>query len=484
MNSFTGPGLAAVSRFAGMQWARKRSCRGPLILLTALLCGCAAPAAWRNAPLTADENVRYDGRAQLFHAGRAADLLVVASFSGGGSRAAAFASAVVAELDAEPFCWDGRSTSLAQEIDMVTGISGGSIAATHLVLHGVNGHLDRFERDFLLKNFQRSLLGSALSPAGLYRQTSDHYGRGQILADELDAHLFQGRTFGDLAAKPAHPYLIVGATDLATGADFDFTSEQMKLMCSSIDAVPLAFAVAASSSVPLLFSPLTVQNHASACPVARMPLPAVRAEDMPRTRLARAEAEAVTQAKRAYLHLVDGGLSDNLGTRRIVDYVEQAGGIVPLLAQLRRGSAHPGPLTIVFITVNSERLSPHPIDGQSTVPSVLEVLDAMVFGGMGRYSRETALVFSDAVAQWQEQLNAASKGDGSDPPLLHAIDLGLNGLNDPILRDEVLTIPTAFHIQPAQVTALRRAAFQTLQNAPGYRAFRDQATRGRRADCR
>jgi predicted acylesterase/phospholipase RssA len=55
---------------------------------------------------------------------------------GGGSRAAALAHATLAELDEIKFKWNGRETSLTREIDVVTGVSGGSIAAAHLALHG------------------------------------------------------------------------------------------------------------------------------------------------------------------------------------------------------------------------------------------------------------------------------------------------------------------------------------------------------------
>jgi len=44
------------------------------------------------------------------------------------------------------------------------------------------------------------------------------FGRGNILAEEIDGALFKGATFGQLADLENRPYLIVGATDLATGA--------------------------------------------------------------------------------------------------------------------------------------------------------------------------------------------------------------------------------------------------------------------------
>lgn len=60
-------------------------------LLTAGLClaltACSSLRPWQNQALRGGEPVRYDGRAQLFDTARAPELLVVASFSGGGSRA-------------------------------------------------------------------------------------------------------------------------------------------------------------------------------------------------------------------------------------------------------------------------------------------------------------------------------------------------------------------------------------------------------------
>jgi hypothetical protein len=42
-----------------------------------------------------------------------------------------------------------------------------------------------------------------------------------------------------------------------------------------------------------------------------------------RTRLTKAEFRALARGDRRFLHLVDGGVSDNLGIRRITDYVAQ-----------------------------------------------------------------------------------------------------------------------------------------------------------------
>lgn len=426
-----------------------------------LLGACSSARPWLNDPLRPGEIVRYDGRAQFADPGRAEDMIVVLSYSGGGSRAAAFAHAVLAELDARRFAWQGRDTSLAREVDMVAGVSGGSVAAAHLALHGLEAHLARFPGDFITVDFQDRLVAAAMSPANVNRMSSPWFGRGNVLAAELDELLFEGTTFGGLSALRGRPYLIVGATDLANGAEFDFASDQFRSLCSSIDDVPLAFAVAASSSVPLVFSPLTLQNHAADCEAADGG-ENVGVADTARTRLLRSEAQSLAGANKRFVHLVDGGLSDNLGLRRIADYVSQSGGIRPVLAALQRDQAAPSrpPRRIVFVSVSSERNAPLAVERKGEVPGPLEVLNAMVFGGLGRYSRETSLVFSEAVGQWRRELQHAA-GAGSDVDI-YTIEINLSDVEDRALREQVMAIPTAFRISAEHLELLRRAARESV----------------------
>ena len=52
--------------------------------------------------------------------------LFVLSFSGGGTRAAAFSYGVLEELRRTEIVIDGQSHRLIQEVDIITGVSGGS----------------------------------------------------------------------------------------------------------------------------------------------------------------------------------------------------------------------------------------------------------------------------------------------------------------------------------------------------------------------
>jgi NTE family protein len=438
-----------------------------VIVLTLMLAGCSTARPWLNAPLQPGEIVQYDGRRQIADSTRAGDILVVASFSGGGSRAAAFAHATLAEMDLHPFFWNGRRTTLAQEVDMVAGVSGGSVAAAHIALHGITAHLQRFPAEFLQVDFQGKLLGAALSPSKLYQMTSRWQGRGHMLADAFDAQLFHGTTFGQLAEMAGRPYLIVGATDLSNGSEFDFASDQFSSLCSSIDYVPLSFAVASSSSVPLLFSPLTLQNHSDSCP-APPGAPQRIASPTARAQLVQSEADSLAQPGRRYLHLVDGAVSDNLGLRRIADYVAQAGGIRAVLQLLQVDATQPEaiPRRIVFLSVNSERQAPSALEESDDVPGAVAVLGALVQGNLGRHSRETEFVFNEAIDQWRAELQVG----GADVDV-YLIEVNLSDLADAALRDRVLAIPTAFRISDADRESLVLAARESLTDSREFRRF-------------
>jgi len=414
------------------------------------LTGCSATRPWMNGPLSAAEPVRYDGAAQMADPGRLPEVLVVANFSGGGSRSAAFAYAALAELEKMSFRWRGRQTNLARELDVVTGVSGGAVAAAHLSLFGLPAHLEHFPADFLQDNFQHRLVRSLLGHLG--RAASPWYGRGNLLATELDQRIFKGATFGDLARLEGRPYLIVASTDLSSGVEFDFTADQLGLICSSIDQVPLAFAVAASSAVPALFSPLTLESHHRQC--ARPLPPAPEGADEPE--------------ERRYIHLVDGGVADDCGTHRIATLVAKAGGIRRLYAGLGEGRT---PRRIVFLSVNSERRSGLAIDHSARVPGAVEVINAMLYNGLGRQSKEAAQVFGNQIEAWRRELAEGGLADGGRGSDIYDIHIKLDELDDPGLQRQVLAIPTSFQLSAEQIELISRAARAALGKSAELQRF-------------
>jgi predicted acylesterase/phospholipase RssA len=92
-------------------------------------------------------------------------------------------------------------------------------------------------------------------------------------------------TFADLL--PDRPRLLINATDLQSGERFIFCNETFDELNSDLSKYPLAYAVAASSSVPVALHPVTLRDYSTVYP--------------------------------QYRHLIDGGITDNLGVRTLVD---------------------------------------------------------------------------------------------------------------------------------------------------------------------
>lgn len=111
----------------------------PLLLLLAMLLTACGHIEYQ--PLATIDHVDHSRGYRLqhvFHDQQDDDLFLVLLFSGGGSRAAAFGYGVLEVLAATPITGHGKTASLLEKTDLVHGVSGGSILATYLGLHGKN----------------------------------------------------------------------------------------------------------------------------------------------------------------------------------------------------------------------------------------------------------------------------------------------------------------------------------------------------------
>lgn len=452
---------------------RARWIRRLLALALALVAaGCSTTRPWTNPPLAAGAaEARPDARlrSRTLSDDRLAVTGIV-TLSGGGARAAAFAYGVLQELQATPVQWQGRTTSLLGEVDIVGGVSGGSIAAAYYAAFG-DAMFPRFETEFLRQDFQHSLVASALRPDHLVRLGSPWYGRSNLLAERLD-RLYQGKTYGDLAADPHAPVLLVSATDLTLGTSFDFSAEQFSLICSDLAQVPLSFAVAASSSVPLLLSPMTLQNHARDCPQPAPPLEHLVGPHGVESALLQRQARSYLDGeRRRFIHLVDGGLADNLGVRKLLDSVAANGGLLGSTRDSPPGSIH----RIFLVAVNSERPPRHHIDASDRTPSMAQVFDALVFGAGSRGTRETLAMLQQAAQAWQAEARRAARDGGSALAAdieIHVITVNLADLEGDRDRAALLQVPTAFSIGGDEVTRLIEAGRHLLRASPEFAALK------------
>lgn len=397
--------------------------------------------------------------------GRSGDILLIVAFSGGGTRAAAFAYGVLEELRDTRVTLNGRNRRLLDEVDILSGVSGGSFPAAYYGLYGDSIFRD-FENLFLKNDIQDNVLVRILDPTHWYRSLSPYYGRWEIASEYYDDLLFHGATFGDLA-RAGGPFVIINATDISTGGRFNFTNSYFGRICSDLASFPISVAVTASSAVPLLFSPITLENYAGTCDYE--PLPWFRRvlkepHISSRSRAFALEDSAfVDSRKRRYLHLLDGGISDNLGIREIFDRVVREG---PDLTRLLAGIGHANVRDIVMILVNSQTEPAYNKAISDISPNLPDVLDAVTSVQIDRYNFETQELIQESFDKWTFELSS-----GNHPARFQMITLSFDDVDSETEKQFLHNLPTNFNLTPDQVDHLRRMARVLLRNKSNFKSL-------------
>jgi NTE family protein len=137
------------------------------------------------------------------------------AFSGGGTRAAAFSYGVLEELRDTRYSRNGSERRLLDEVDVISSVSGGSFTAAYYGLFG-DRIFDDYQDVFLKKNVQKVLINGLLNPLNWFRFMGQGFDRTEMAIDYYDRQIFQGGTFGDMAARPG-PQIQINATDLSIG---------------------------------------------------------------------------------------------------------------------------------------------------------------------------------------------------------------------------------------------------------------------------
>lgn len=435
----------------------------PPLMLALLLTACAHYPA--NAPLTKydrNDGYRLENLQDVDNSG---SLLVVLTFSGGGTRAAAMAYGVLEELAQADIQWEGRRTSLLTEVDIISAVSGGSYTAAYYALYR-NRLFTDFEDDFLKRNVQGEIMRAILAPKNLIRTLDPRFGRINVVAEYLDQALFHGATYGDLLHK-GRPFVLINASDLSLGSRFEFSQDQFDLLCADLSPFLLAHAVAASSAVPVVLSPLTLRNHAGQCgfqePDWVEPALGDRPASARRYFKARELRSYLDAVERPFIHLLDGGLSDNTGVRALLDRVLLQDDPVHLAQSL----GAPALRKVVLIMVSAETQPDLSIGRVESVPTAMQVIRNVKDIPINAHSFETVELFKTHFEDWpRRQVHATSGGDAVD---FYLIEVTLEAIADEIERSYFMGIPTSFHLPSEQVDELREMAGRLLQNAPDYR---------------
>ncbi|MBP6115455.1 MAG: patatin-like phospholipase family protein [Neisseriaceae bacterium] len=454
---------------------------GLLALSCAVLAACGSV---RYEPIKTiseanfDEGYRlYDSilrRDELTFNNRTSDkLFVIMTLSGGGTRAAALGYGVLEEMAQNQITLDDKKTTLFNEVDLVFGISGGAILAAYFGLHGPDT-LGYFEKNFLRQNLQGILKRQLFAIPNLSRLTSPEFGRGDLLEEQLDQALFKGKTYQSMISDRKGPFTVISATDMASGNRLDFTQEAFDLMCLDLADMPIARAVAASSSVPLVFAPLTLNNNGGNCTYKNVPemLQQLEQAEQQKTTLFRAQTrremirdlrQYANSDKRPYIHLIDGGLTDNLGLRSLLDMTNLFSRDY-LYDVLDQGTAQ----SIVIINVNAQNELSQQIDQTANIPTMAQVVNSLVNIPIDKYSQESERQFRVLVDTFKEEQQRQAQLKGTPPVEIYYISLALKDLPNDYLREQALNIPTNLYLPNDAINQLKAAGATLLSQSKEY----------------
>jgi NTE family protein len=419
--------------------------------------------------------------ARLKPAENSDSMIFYLTFSGGGTRAAALSYGVLEKLKSTEITIDGKKHRLLDEVDGISSVSGGSFTAGYYGLFGDRIFQD-FEGKFLKKNIQGALVvRTFLNPISWFKFFSGTFARSDLAAEYYDKHIFEGGTFGDMAARKG-PLIIMNATDMSYGTRLGFTQDLFDVICSDLSSYPVSRAVAASSAVPLLLSPITIRNYAGTCGY-KMP---EGFEEMLKGRtiserqfyLANNLAVLLDAEKKPYIHLIDGGVADNLGLRTILDRVMLRGSVWNAI----KGTPREKVRKFVLIVVNAETAPDTKWDRIENIPPFGVMFDSSSSIGIERYNQETLALLQESIISWAAEIKTqrckggvVSTEPGSCGDIkFYVIEVKFDALKDELERRYFKRLPASFKLAPETVDKLREVAHRILDESDEFqRLLRD-----------
>ncbi len=267
------------------------------------------------------------------------------------------------------------------------------------------------------------------------------------------------------------PLIAVNATDIALGVSFSFTQPYFDLLCSDLSSFPVARAVAASNGFPVLFSPITLTSHTPDCrgvrpPTAAPPEWANSPDELSRRALlARTANEYLDPDRTRYVHLMDGGISDNLALRASINGAigldEKNDAFRHLALQTRR---------VLILSVDGQSPTDPELSKERSLTGLSQILWAASGTQIDAYNFETLKLANDelgALVASLKRVRCAQSTiiEGHDCNDVRGIlvHLSLASIGDPKVRAHLEAIPTGLTLPDEDVDLLVSSGEQLVQ---------------------
>ena len=401
--------------------------------------------------------------------------VILMAFSGGGARASALAAAVLAEMKAEHYAASDGTHELTDDVALVSSVSGGSVTAAWFGLNRAK-NLDELKSRFLTLNNMGSIEGNLVNPVFWLREAFTPYSRIDALEDLLRTRLFQDARLADIN-KPGHPFVIFNASDMAGGESFAMTPARFDDICSDYDALPVATAVAASAAFPVALTPVNLRDFQPNCPGTLLHnagwAQAELNQAQGQVNLAEFRNARYTNDLRhgdhpfrdiQYLHLLDGGLADNLGVGALRTALSSPFDDTGLAAAIVTGKVR----RLVVIVVNARSDPPSKLYGQANASGIVSQLNAVTSVPIDANSQNGQQALDDMLLEY-------ARNSGKQLQVYNVdVDFDLMAADTDehrALRDAAKAIPTSWNIDGNQLAIVDRAAHALLAGDACYQAL-------------
>jgi NTE family protein len=423
-----------------------------------ILAACSSLSATMNDPLrSAAGNAEYR-LLDVNRLGGAESALVMVALSGGGKRSAAFAHGVLRGMRDIHVRPEGKDGTLLDEIDLLAGVSGGSFPAAHFGLYGAKS-FETFPDEFLYPDIESYIWGTFVLPWNWDWIFNPLVGTNDRMTSVYDRLMFHGATYADVY-RHGRPQMSINATDISFGSPFGFLPQTFDVICSDLASLPVARGVAASNGFPVLFSPVTLRNYRGPdCPLPPPMSPETwsRAQNDLRTQALIETLYRYSDGRQApWIHLMDGGISDNLALRVLLNDMllldTREDRFAADLTRVRR---------ILVISVDGQS-APNPNWPRQRIVSGLgQVLSAVSSTQIGAYNIETLIALESTVDDLVDKLRSMRcrqarliGGFACGDVEGRVLRVSLSDYPDPEQRARLVAIRTGLTLPPEQVDEL------------------------------
>jgi NTE family protein len=289
------------------------------------------------------------------------------------------------------------------------------------------------------------------------------FDRTEMAIAYYDQYVFRGATFADIK-RNGPPYIDINATDLTNGLRFTFSQELFDLICTDLGSFSVARAVTASSAVPVAFPPVVLKNHAGECDISDTDEWNFLVNAQPETATQEQLVEGLMSYRdfqnRKYIHLVDGGIADNLGLRSMIDRVQ---GLGEQRVRSREGRL---PRNVLVILVNAETKPKRMIESTAEKPSAGATMSAYISAQMNRYNQETL----DSMRRTLDTIAENSREKGQ-PVDVHFAEVSFDDIQVKEVSALFNSTPTTLELGDEEIDRLIAAGRVLLRADPDYQAF-------------